>query len=158
MDEEDDKPFLEDEDEDAVPLQYPGRMPRASARSRSRKASWRTRLALLSVACLAVLLLIVGSFVGGVFVGKKIVHSETVVSSWCPKCNHSVPSCNNSVPSSGNHSIPSCNHSVPSSGNGSALDMMYNWGANVSIGGESVRVVDWLDMNMTAENMMKNLM
>ena len=55
-------------------------------------------------------------------------------------------------------SCAKCNHSLPSSGNGSAHDMTYNWGANVSTGGESMRVVDWLDTNMTAENMMKNLL
>jgi len=140
MEEEDKEPFLkneaEAEAEDSVPLQYPGRTPRVRARRRTQGAAWRTRIALLSVACLAVLLLVVGSFVGGVFVGKTIVHNETGGSSPCPKCNHSVPS----------------------PGNGSAHGMTYNWGASVSIGGESMRVVDWLDANMTADNMMKNLL
>ena len=124
MEEEDKEPFLknEAEAEDSVPLQYPGRTPRVRARSRTQRAAWRTRIALLSVACLAVLLLVVSSFVVGFFVGKNIVRNET-------------------------------------SGMGcSAHDMTYNWGANVSIGGESMRVVDWLDTNMTAENMMKNLL
>lgn len=134
MEEEDKKPFLEGEAEDAVPLQYPGRTPRA--RTWSRKAAWKPRIALLSIGCLAVLLLVIGAFVGGIFVGKQIVHNETGGSRSCAKCNHSLPS----------------------SGNGSTHDMTYNWGANVSIGGESVRVVDWLDTNMTAENMKKNLM
>ena len=113
--EEEGKPFPKD---DPVLLQYPGRTPRA----RSWKAAWKTRNDILSVACLAVLLLVVSSFVVGFFVGKNIVRNET-------------------------------------SGMGcSAHDMTYNWGANVSIGGESMRVVDWLDTNMTAENMMKNLL
>jgi len=113
--EEEGKPFPKD---DPVLLQYPGRTQRA----RSWKAAWKTRNDILSVACLAVLLLVVSSFVIGFFVGKNIVRNET--------------------------GGMGCN----------THDMTYNWGANVSIGGESMRVVDWLDMNMTAENMMKNLL
>jgi len=79
MEEEDKEPFLknEAEAEDSVPLQYPGRTPRVRARSRTQRAAWRTRIALLSVACLAVLLLVVSSFVVGFFVGKNIVRNET---------------------------------------------------------------------------------
>ena len=114
------KPFPKpDEAEDSVILQYPD----CTSRTRSWKAACKTRNDLLSVACLAVVLLVVGSFVVGFFVGKKILENETGGSS----CT--------------------------------VHDMPYNWGANVVIIGErSVRVVDWLDANMTAENMMKNLM
>ena len=119
MEEENRKPFPKpDEAEDSVilGLQYP------TSRTRSWKAACKTRNDLLSVACLAVVLLVVGSFVVGFFVGKKILEDETGGSS----CT--------------------------------VHDMRYNWGANVVIGERSVRVVDWLDTNMTAENMMKNLM
>ena len=142
MEEEDLESFLRAEDEDPVPLRYPKLRFRATETSATGTATWRTRLVLLTIAGLAVLLLIVASFVGGIFLGKKIVHDQASGSSSCGKCNNA----------GGTQPVP-----TPSSGNGSAYDMVYNWGATVNVSGQPMRVVDWLNTNMTAENMMNNL-
>ena len=150
MEEEDLEPFIkaEDEDEDPIPLRITSKSKRRlraneTATTRSiGSTTWKTRLVLLTIAGLAVLLLIVGSFVGGIFLGKKIVHDQASGSSSCGKCNNA----------GGTQPVP-----TPSSGNGSAYDMVYNWGATVNVSGQPMRVVDWLNTNMTAENMMNNL-
>lgn len=150
MEEEEDlEPFLKaaDGDEDPIPLRYPSKSKRRlraneTAAAGSATATWKTKLALLTIAALAVLLLIVGSFVGGIFLGKKIVHDQASGSSSCGECNNA-----------GGTPVP-----TPSSGSGSAVyDTVYNWGATVNVSGQPMRVVDWLNTNMTAENMMNNL-
>ena len=142
MEEEDLEPFLEAEDENPVPLRYAQLRFRANETSATGTATWKIRLVLLTIAGLTVFLLIVGSFVGGIFLGKKIVHDQASGSSSCGKCNNT----------GGTQPVP-----TPSSGNGSAYDMVYNWGATVNVSGQPMRVVDWLNTNMTAENMMNNL-
>ena len=142
MEEEDLEPFIkaEDEDEDPIPLRITSKSKRrlraneTAATGSIGSATWKTRLVLLTIAGLAVLLLIVGSFVGGIFLGKKIVHDHASGSSSCGKCNNA-------------------GGTQP----GSAYDMVYNWGATVNVSGQPMRVVDWLNTNMTAENMMNNL-
>ena len=151
MEEEEDlEPFLKaaDGDEDPIPLRYPSKSKRklraneTAAAGSTESATWKTKLALLTIAALAVLLLIVGSFVGGIFLGKKIVHDQASGSSSCGECNNA-----------GGTPVP-----TPSSGSGSAVyDTVYNWGATVNVSGQPMRVVDWLNTNMTAENMMNNL-
>ena len=142
MEEEDLEPFIkaEDEDEDPIPLRITSKSKRrlraneTAATGSIGSATWKTRLVLLTIAGLVVLLLIVGSFVGGIFLGKKIVHDHASGSSSCGKCNNA----------GGTQPV-------------SAYDMVYNWGATVNVSGQPMRVVDWLNTNMTAENMMNNL-
>ena len=80
QEEEDLEPFLKDED--PIPLRYPSQSKRrlraneTAAAGSTGSATWKTRLALLTVAGLAVLLLIAGSFVGGIYLGKKIAHDQ----------------------------------------------------------------------------------
>lgn len=140
MEEEDLEPFIkaEDEDEDPIPLRITSKRSKRRLRANETAASgsigsatWKTRLVLLTIAGLAVLLLIVGSFVGGIFLGKKIVHDQASGSSSCGKCNNA----------GGTQPVPT----------------PYNWGATVNVSGQPMRVVDWLNTNMTAENMMNNL-
>ena len=142
MEEEDLEPFLKAEDEDPAPLRYAKLRFRTNETSATGTATWKIRLVLLTIAGLTVFLLIVGSFVGGIFLGKKIVHDQGSGSSSCGKCNNT----------GGIQPVP-----TPSSGNGSAYNMVYNWGATVNVSGQPMRVVDWLNTNMTAENMMNNL-
>ena len=142
MEEEDLEPFLKAEDEDPVPLRYAKFRFRTNEASATGTATWKIRLVLLTIAGLTVFLLVVGSFIGGIFLGKKIVHDQGSGSSSCGKCNNT----------GGIQPVP-----TPSSGNGSAYNMVYNWGATVNVSGQPMRVVDWLNTNMTAENMMNNL-
>ena len=160
MEEEDLEPFIkaEDEDEDPIPLRITSKSKRrlraneTAATGSIGSATWKTRLVLLTIAGLVVLLLIVGSFVGGIFLGKKIVHDHASGSSSCGKCNNAGGTQPVLTPSSGNGSAYA-GGTQP----GSAYDMVYNWGATVNVRGQPMRVVDWLNTNMTAENMMNNL-